>query len=168
MGFASYYRWFIPHFAHIAAPLLRLTEKNTKFCWDYSCVEAFNLSPQPEGLLILDTDANNVIVSISGCLSQVQDGVERVLAYGSKALSSAQRRYCTTKRELLAVVKFIKHYRMYLWGCCFLVRTNHTSLGWLTNFKDPEGMLARWISFLALMILPSSTGPVPNIVMRMV
>ena len=102
--------------------------------------------PQPEGLLILDTDASNV--SISGCLSQVQDGVERVLAYGSKALSSAQRRYCTTKRELLAVVKFIKHYRMYLWGRHFLVRTDHASLKWLINFKDPEGMLARWISVL--------------------
>ena len=102
--------------------------------------------PQPEGLLILDTDASNV--SISGCLSQVQDGVERVLAYGSKALSSAQRRYCTTKRELLAAVKFIKHYRMYLWGRCFLVRTDHASLRWLTNFKDPEGMLAHWISVL--------------------
>ena len=158
VGFASYYRRFIPHFAHIAAPLVRLTEKNAKFCWDQSCVEAFDTLkkklieapvlayPQSEGLLILDTDASNV--SISGCLSQVQNGVEKVLAYGSKALSSAQRRYCTTKRELLAVVKFVKHYRMYLWGRHFLVRTDHVSLRWLINFKDPEGMLARWISVL--------------------
>ena len=72
----------------------------------------------------------------------------RVLAYGSKVLSSAQRRYCTTKRELLAVVKFIKHYRMYLWGRHFLVRTYHASLKWLINFKDSEGMLAHWISVL--------------------
>ena len=42
VGFASYYRRFIPHFAHIAAPLVRLTEKNAKFCWDQSCVEAFD------------------------------------------------------------------------------------------------------------------------------
>ena len=102
--------------------------------------------PQPEGLLIVDTDPSNM--SISGCLSQVQDGVEKVLAYGSKALFSAQRRYCTTKRELLAVVKFVKHYTMYLWGRHFLVRTNHASLGWLINIKDPEGMLAHWISIL--------------------
>ena len=31
VGFASYYRRFIPHFAHIAAPLVRLTEKNANF-----------------------------------------------------------------------------------------------------------------------------------------
>ena len=37
---------------------------------------------------------------------------------------------------------------MYLWGRHFLVRTDHVSLRWLINFKDPEGMLARWISVL--------------------
>ena len=87
-------------------------------------------------------------VSISECLSQVQNGVERVLAYGSKSLSSAQRRYCTTKRELLAVVQFVKHFHMYLWGRSFLLRTDHASLKWLINFKEPVGMLARWILVL--------------------
>ena len=156
VGFASYYRRFIPDFAKIASPLTKLTEKNSRFNWTEECAEAFDTLkqklimapvlayPQSEGLLILDTDASNV--SISGCLSQMQNGVERVLAHGSK--SSAQRRYCTTKRELLAVVQFVKHFRMYLWGRSFLFRTDHASLKWLINFKDPEGMLARWISVL--------------------
>ena len=42
VGFASYYRRFIPHIAFIAAALVRLTEKNAKFCLDHSCAEAFN------------------------------------------------------------------------------------------------------------------------------
>ena len=46
--------------------------------------------PGPEGKLILDTDAS--AVAISGSLSQVQDGEERVLAYYSQTLSAAQRR----------------------------------------------------------------------------
>ena len=29
-----------------------------------------------------------------------------------------------------------------------MVRTDHASLRWLLNFKDPEGMLARWLSVL--------------------
>ena len=70
--------------------------------------------PGPEGKLILDIDAS--AVAISGSLSQVQDGEERVLAYYSQTLSAAQRRYCTTIRELVAVVKAVKHFRMYLWG----------------------------------------------------
>ena len=28
------------------------------------------------------------------------------------------------------------------------MRTDHTSLRWLLNFKDPEGVVARWISIL--------------------
>ena len=96
--------------------------------------------------MVLDTDAS--AVSISGCVSQKQNGVQQVIAYGSKALSAAQHRYCATKRELLAVVKFVKYYRTYLWGRHFMVSTDHASLRWLLNFKDPEDMLARWLSVL--------------------
>ena len=156
LGLASYYRRFIPQYA--ADPLTRLTEKGRKFTWNDQCQQAFETLkqklvtapvlayPQTEGLMVLDTDAS--AVSISGCVSQIQNGEERVIAYGSKALSAAQRRYCTTKRELLAVVKFVKYYRTYLWGRHFMVRTDHASLRWLLNFKDPEGMLARWLSVL--------------------
>ena len=158
LGFASYYWRFIPEFAAIATPLTQLTQKHSRFKWDSKCQEAFEPLidklatapvlgyPRPEGRLILDTDAS--AVAISGCLSQEQDGEERVLAYYSQTLSAAQRRYCTTKRELLAVVRAVKHFRMYLWGRPFLLRTDHASLRWLINFKDPEGMLARWISVL--------------------
>ena len=158
LGLASYYRRFIPQYAQIADPLTRLTEKGRKFTWNDQCQQAFEALkqklvtapvlayPQTEGLMVLDTDAS--AVSISGCVSQIQNGEERVIAYGSKALSAAQRRYCTTKRELLAVVKFVKYYRTYLWGRHFMVRTDHASLRWLLNFKDPEGMLARWLSVL--------------------
>ena len=157
LGFASYYRRFIPEFAAIATPLNQITRKHSRFKWDSKCQEAFELLidklattpvlgyPRPEGRLILATDAS--AVAISGCLSQEQDGEERVLAYYSQTLSAAQRRYCTTKRELLAVVRAV-HFRMYLWGRPFLLRTDHASLRWLINFKDPEGMLARWISVL--------------------
>jgi len=50
--------------------------------------------------------------------------------------------------ELLAVVTFVKQFRHYLWGRKFLVRTDHASLTWLQNFKEPEGMLARWLTVL--------------------
>lgn len=78
----------------------------------------------------------------------MQNGEERVIAYGSKTLSKTQRRYCTTYRDLLAVVVFVKQVRHYLWGRKFTLRTDHSSLKWLRNFKEPEGMVARWISTL--------------------
>ena len=81
-------------------------------------------------------------------MSQIQNGEEVVIAYGSKAFSKTQEAYCTTRRELLAVVMFVEHFRYYLWGRHFLIRTDHASLTWLVNFREPEGILARWLTIL--------------------
>ena len=43
LGFASYYRRFIPEFAAIATPLTQLTRKHSRFKWDSKCQEAFKL-----------------------------------------------------------------------------------------------------------------------------
>jgi transposase InsO family protein len=158
LGLASYYRTYIPRIASIAEPLYNLTRKGVRFCWSESCQTAFQALkealtsapvlayPDPEKSYILDTDAS--LYGIGAVLSQLHDGNERVIAYASHSLSKTQRNYCTTKRELLAVVTFVKHFRHYLYGVKFTVRTDHSSLVWLTNFKDPEGMLARWITSL--------------------
>ena len=46
------------------------------------------------------------------------------------------------------MVTFVKHFRPYLFGRRFRLRTDHGSLTWLRNFKDPEGQLARWLEVL--------------------
>ena len=82
-------------------------------------------------------------------LSQVdREGRERAIAYGSRLLSKAERWYCVTRRELLAVVTFTRHFRPYLVGQRFLLRTDHGSLTWLQNFREPEGQFARWLEQL--------------------
>ena len=42
-------------------------------------------------------------------------------------------------------VRFTQHFRHYLLGREFVVRTDHSSLQWLVNFKEPQGQLARWL-----------------------
>ena len=44
----------------------------------------------------------------------------------------------------------IKKFKAYLDGRPVRVRTDHSSLQWLTNFKEPEGLVARWLEQLAL------------------
>lgn len=123
LGFASYYRRFIHHFSEVASPLTALTQKGHAFLWDESCEAAFKMlkqkltdspilaypSNEPGVMFILDTDASDI--GIGAVLSQVQNGAEKVIAYGSKTLNKAQRNYCTTNKELLAVVTFVKYYR---------------------------------------------------------
>lgn len=160
MGLCSYYRKFIKNFAEIARPLHKLTEKNVKFVWSDNCTQAFQklkeclicapvlAYPSLDHTFILDTDASND--SIGAVLSQVIDGQERVIAYGSKALLKAERNYCVTRRELLAAVYFMKQYKHYLYGKKFLLRTDHGALKWLFKFKDPSGQIARWLETLAM------------------
>ena len=43
----------------------------------------------------------------------------------------------------------MNHFRHYLLGQNFLLRTDHGSLRWIFDFKDPRGQVARWLEVLA-------------------
>ena len=155
LGLTSYYRRFIKNYAEIASPLTKLTGGKGRISWDEEQQRAFDqlksqlISPPILGYpdevnqFILDTDASHC--SIGAVLSQVQEGQERVIAYGGKVLSHTEKNYCTTRKELLAVVYFMEHFQHYLIGKTFLVRTDHASLKWLLNFEISDGQMARWI-----------------------
>ena len=157
LGLANYYRRLIKNFASIAKPLQRLTEKNLNFFeWTDTCQDAFYhlrkclvtapilAFPDFSKKFILDTDASDC--GIGAVLAQVQDdGSESVIAYASRSLSRQEQRYYVTRRELLAVINFIHHF---LLGQPFTLRTDHGSLVWIQNFKEPEGQLASWLERL--------------------
>ena len=71
------------------------------------------------------------------------------MSYGSHSLTPSQQNYCTTHKELLAVIRFCREYHHYLLGRSFIVCTDHSSLTWLMRFKQPEGQLARWLEELS-------------------
>jgi len=110
-GLASFYRTFIPGFANIARPLHDLTQKNAVFEWNDACEQSFTElkrlltsppilgTPRDEGTYILDTDASDY--ALGAVLQQEQDVEVSVIAYASRALSEAERRYCITRKELL-------------------------------------------------------------------
>lgn len=91
---------------------------------------------------IIHTDASDL--GIGGILVQGEGDEERVIAYMSQKLSSAERKYQTTERECLAVISAIEKFRAYVEGVKFTVVTDHASLLWLKNLKDPAGRLGRW------------------------
>ena len=157
VGLCSYYRRYIPSFSDISQPLSQCSQEKP-FNWTPAAEAAFlQLKhaltsapvlgyPNPTGEFILDTDASNY--GIGAVLSQLQDGQERVIAYFSRSLNRAERQYCVTRKELLAMVKAIRHFHCYLYGQRFILRTDHAALRWLLNFKSPEGQLARWLEQL--------------------
>lgn len=160
-GLCSYYRKFIHNFYHIARPLNRLLEKGILFHWSEECDQAFQILkhklveapilgyPQENDTccFILDTGASNF--GIGGVLTQIQNVHERVIGYYSKSFNKAERSYCVTRKELLALVQSVKHFHCYLYGRSFTLRTDHGYLRWLNNFRNPVGKLARWLEVLS-------------------
>ena len=63
-----------------------------------------------------DTRIPSSDVGTGAVLSQVQDEEERVIAYVSKSLEGSEQRYCTARKELLAVVRALKHFKCYLYA----------------------------------------------------
>jgi len=154
LGLANYYRCFIRNFAAIAKPLHQATEKKNHFKWTEQCAQAFNqlkdhltsapilAMPDWTKPFILDTDACET--GIGAVLSQCHpDGSEHVIAYASRLLTKPEKNYCVTRKELLAVVTFLNHFRHYLISKPFIICTDHGALIWLQNFKSPEDQLAR-------------------------
>ena len=121
LGLCSYYRRYIKNFAMIARPLHKASEIESSFTWTEETQEAFeslkkHLSPAPilafpdvKEPFILYTDAS--LTAMGAVLSQVQDKKERAICYASKAFSKSQTNYSATKRELLAIVTFTRHFK---------------------------------------------------------
>ena len=159
LGTTGYYRQYLKYYATTAKPLTILTAKGTVWTWTETEQRAFEILreglisapvlgyPDPKLSYILDTDAS--AVGVGAVLSQVQNEKERVMAYYSKTLSAAEQNYCVTRKELLAVVKTIKHFRPYLYGQKFKLRTDHASLRWLCRRREPSAQVAKWLEILS-------------------
>ena len=84
-------------------------------------------------------------------LSQLQNGEEKVISYGSKKFTKAEKRYCVTRKELLSVYNFTKQYKHYLMGNKFIIRTDHRSLTWMLNLESPNtSHYCSWVAELSM------------------
>ncbi|GFT83178.1 retrovirus-related Pol polyprotein from transposon 17.6 [Trichonephila clavipes] len=145
---------FIKGFCYLAEPLQSLLKSGVEFHWGPEEVEAFNslkkaLTSDPvlgmydeRASTEIHTDASGY--GIGAVLVQIQNNVEKVIAYASRTLTKAEKNYSTTERECLAIVWATNKFRPYIFGKHFTVVTDHHSLCWLMNLKDPSGRLARW------------------------
>lgn len=168
LGKVGYYRRFIPQYAAIAGPLsdkLVKDEKddNTEFEITPEIERSFQdlksrLTSAPilaypefdsEEPFILDTDWSLENNAIGAVLSQKQNGLERVIAYGAKKLSPNQRNYPSTKGELCAIIYFLDHWKYYLQFRKFTLRTDNQALTWIKTMQAPKGMIQRWLDILA-------------------
>jgi len=156
MGLSGYYLRFVKNFSVIAAPFYDLMKKKVSFCWTQQCQQAFDelkhrlmsgpilALPEIDGTYILDSDASDT--GVGAVLSQLQSGVEKVIAYASRTMSVAERKYETTRKALLAVVYGVLNNfgNIYLAVILSSVPTTSPFLGTL----EPMPQLARWLNLI--------------------
>lgn len=155
LGMTGWYQRFIRNFSAVAAPMSDLIGKKGKFEWTTEAQAAFQqlkiclttapVLHQPDFSRPFFIQCDASVVGVGSVLFQLTpEGEEHPIAFHSKKLSSAQRKYSVTELECLAAVLSVKHFRAYVEMMPFTIITDHASLKWLMSQKDLGGRLGRW------------------------
>ncbi|CAB0040716.1 unnamed protein product [Trichogramma brassicae] len=155
LGMCSWYRKFSKDYENLTEPLTRLTRTQVKYVWSAEQQEAFEKikTQMSEALqsnytnfktkFVVQTEASDT--SLGTVLLQNIDSEERVLEVASRELSYVERNYTATERECLGVSWSVGKFQSYIEGHEFTLVTDHASLRWLCNLRNPTGRLYRWV-----------------------
>ena len=155
LGFANFYRRFIPNMAEISLPLNNLTRDSVPFLWSATCEQAFSAIkealisypilqlPKFDREFHLSTDASKY--ALGAVLEQISDSGDLLpIAYLSRNLNKAEINYSVTEKEALAIVWAFSRFHTYLLGQPVIVHTDHLPLTTLFKTSSPGGKLTRW------------------------
>ncbi|QRW15820.1 Retrotransposable element Tf2 protein [Rhizoctonia solani] len=162
LGFVNYLQQFIPNFSLVARPLHNLTRKESPWTWGNQEEEAFQelktlvtrslvlIHSNPALPYYLETDALGV--AMGAILSQRgSDNWLHPIAYMSKSFSGAKANYDTHDKELLAIIKALEEWRIFLEATNKPVQvfTNHRNLEYWMQARTFNRQHARWRVFLS-------------------
>jgi hypothetical protein len=153
LGLAGYYRRFIKNFGTLAAPLTQLLRKEG-FQWTEAATLAFAalkdaLSTAPvlhlpdfDSPFVVDCDASG-----TGFGAVLHQGAGP-LAFYSKPFAARHLKIAAYERELIGLVQAVRHWRPYLWGRRFVVRTDHYALKYMLDQRLSTVPQHQWVSKL--------------------
>ncbi|KAI0996661.1 Transposon Ty3-I Gag-Pol polyprotein [Podosphaera aphanis] len=162
LGFANFYRRFIFGFSKLAAPLTKLTRKDSPFLWTQEAQSAFDALKMafttapilahfnPEKIIVVETDASDYVSA--GILSQYDDAQKlRPVAYFSKKHSPAECNNEIYDKELLAIIRAFEEWRPELEGTAhpICVISDHKNLEYFMTTKQLNQRQARWAEYLS-------------------
>lgn len=120
LGMVNYLGKFIPNLSDIAAPLRKLTHKETAWCWYHQHQSAFETLKSclstPPVLAYYNVKKPVTLTCDASCFGLgaacMQEG--RPVAYASRTLTDTETRYAQIEKELLAVVFACTKFRDYM------------------------------------------------------
>ena len=149
LGLITYYSKFLPNMSSKLAPLYALLRKSKTWSWSTKEDAAFQVAKdalQTDSLLVHFDPAKPLILAcdasqygIGAVLShKMDDGHERPIAYVSRTLNPAEKRYSQLDKEALAIVSGVKKFHNYLYGRHFTIESDHQPLAYL--FHEGKGI----------------------------
>ena len=183
LGFANFYRMFLPQYSAVINPMLKLLKKDQKFKWDEDCQTAFDKlksdfssapilrHPDTSKPFIVEADASDY--AIGGILSQEWDGKLHPIAYYSRKLTAPEINYEVHDKELLAIVACFYQWRSFLLSNSEPVQvlTDHRNLLYFSSSKKLNRRQVRWSLFLCdfnfqIIFRPGKEGGKPDALSR--
>lgn len=161
IGFANFYRVFIPDFSTTAKPLIDLTKKDAIFKWTAECQESFDslkeLFISAPILSHFDPDLETIVEADSSgyatggvLLQRGKDGLLRPCAFLSQRLSPAESNYEIHDKELLAIIRCLKEWRAELRMVKeFKILTDHKNLRYFYKAQLLSERQMRWTDLLS-------------------
>jgi hypothetical protein len=153
LGLAGYYRRFIKDFGSIAAPLTNLLKKDA-FQWSPDAAAAFSALKQAlttaPVLALPDFSAPFIVecdASGSG-IGAVLHQADGAITFFSRALPPRHRGLAVYERELIGLSQAVRHWRPYLWGRPFVVKTDHQPLKYILDQRLATIPQHHWVSKL--------------------
>eukprot|EP00267_Zea_mays_P048480 XP_020401050.1 uncharacterized protein LOC109942893 [Zea mays] len=153
LGLAGYYRKFIHNYDSIAAPLTALLKRDD-FAWSDEAAAAFTeLKPAVTTVPVLgmlDFAKPFIVecdVSSHGFGAVLIQDVHPIAFY-SRSVAPRHRALAAYERELIGLVQAVRHWRPYLWGRSFIVRTDHYSLKYLLDQRLATIPQHHWVGKL--------------------
>ena len=149
LGILNYYGKFLPGSSSTLAPLHSLLRKNIRWSWRKPQEDAFTLAKNalhddtllvhfdPKKPLIVACDASQY--GLGAVLSHLMDdGQERPIAFASRTLSPAEKKYAQLEKEALAIIFAVTKFHHYLYGVHFTIQSDHQPLSFL--FSELRGI----------------------------
>ena len=181
-GMVNYYRKFLEGSHEVMRPLYKATS-GKKLVWTEECEKAFVeakrlLTNAPllaypdfseDSKFIVTCDASGI--GAGATLSQIQHGEEKIIAYAGTSFNEAQLRYSPTDRELAAIRYAVNHFKAFLYGRTYTIRTDHEPLVYLYHMRRYDDRLHRTmedlnIGFYELEYVPGKSNTIADALSR--